>query len=269
MPILTNFHLQPEDAELFYKSVVVRPGFWGDKADKKDVIYRKRNFEPLITQSAFPVVAELWNALADSIKDRWASAGYWSGQTGWELFSQDTNYRVNNGILGIGEANLYHQFMVGKITPGGANGEIKITQPIQMQIPGDFSFYINAISKLTSMGAGSFAKFILTISFHDPADDPGEIVTYDYEYDLSDLLWWGYVGDTWPYADVTDISASLSIHIYKMTGSLYIDGVEFNFNDVNHIKDFQCNEIENNWLPVIGPVGSDFRSVYSRNSFYQ
>jgi hypothetical protein len=265
MANLDNFHILPEQRELFEKSVVVRDGFFGTKADKKNIVYRKRNFVNLIAQSNFPDVAERWNALPQSVKDRWAQAGEWSFQSGWDLFAQDTNYRVANGILGVGEANIFHQFKVGHIHIESPATAISIYQTIFAPFDTFFDMSINYCNRLVSTGAGSYAKMFLNIY----VDEEWTQYWTSEELDLTDSGWWDYVQDSYDFEGVTILQMYVSIEIHNMTGDFFFDGVSLIRSDVNLLNDYNCNNIENIWRPVSVPVGASFKSVYSQNKLYQ
>lgn len=265
MANLENFHILPEQRELFEKSVVVRDGFFGTKADKKNITYRKRNFENLIAQSHFPDVAERWNALPQSVKDRWASAGEWSFQSGWDLFAQDTNYRIANGIAGVGEANIYHQFKVGHIHIESPATSISIYQNITGDYDTFFDMSINYCNRLVSAGSGSYCRMFLNIY----VDEEWTQYWTSEELYLDDGSWWTYNGDSYDFEGVTILQMYVSIEIHNMTGDFFFDGVSLIRSDVNLLADYNCNNIEMSWQPISLPTGASFASVYSRNEFYK
>lgn len=254
----------PEYVELYEKNLTTRPGWWGVKVDKKYEIFRTRNFGDLIAQSVFPTIAEWWNGMTQTMRDRWSWAGSYSAQSGWDLFAQDTAYRIANGISGLGEPNGYHQFKVGqlKIDSPASAIEIKLNLPRLSANVSDFEF--NFKNKLVSVGAGSYARVIY--NFHIQYDEEDY---WDYfSWDLYDYGVWDWISDIFDVygADVSE--SYLTIKIYNMRGNLYFDGIRILCNDVNIANDWQCNRIEGAWLPVNVPAGASFQSVYSRNAFY-
>lgn len=265
MASLENFHILPEQRELFEKSVVVRSGFFGEKADKKNIVYRKRNFKDLVAQSNFPDVAALWNALTPSIKERWSQAGEWSFQSGWDLFAQDAGYRIANGIFGVGEANVYHQFKVGHIHIEAPATSIAIYQSINFYPSGWFDMAINYCNRLVSTGAGSYVKMFLNLYI----DEEWTQYWTSEELDLSDGGWWNYVGDSYNFDGVTILQCYISIEIHNMRGDLFFDGVSLIMNDINFTQDYNCNNIETSWFPISVPSGANFQSVYSQNELYK
>lgn len=269
MTSIDNFHITPEQEELFNKSCIVRSGFWGTKVDKKFMVWRRRNFGNLIDQNVIPDIAVRWNALTDQQRLDWTNAGYYADMSGWDLFATDTSYRVVHNITGLGEPNFYHQYFVGAVhilTPASA---IIIQQNYILStiIPIDFGF--NFCSKLVSVGAGSYAIWITRIYFDYDTGDGIEHIVWDYECDVSSSWWWEYYSDVFNELDSFNIRIEFRIEVYNMRGSLYIDGVELIYNDQNYAIDKQCNDIFSNWIRTSYPSGCLIESLYSRNSFYQ
>lgn len=265
MANLDNFHILPEQEELFYKAVTVRDGFFGTKADKKFMEYRKRNFKSLIEQSQFPTIAEAWNSLSDAMKLRWESAGSWSFQSGWDLFAQDTSYRMTNHISGLGDPSDYHQFKVGHIHIGAPATSIIIKQPFPLGKGRTFDMSINFMSKLVSVGAGSYASLFLNFYIYEN----GEYYWASEEVSFYENGWWSFNGDSYDLNGVDIREVYMSIEVHNMQGDLYFDGVSLVSEDVNLANDYNCNNIDTSWQAVSVPATAFFESIYSRNSFYK
>lgn len=264
MASVEDQNVPPEYAELYNKNLTTRPGWWGVKVDKKYEIFRTRNFGDLIEQSYFPTIAEKWNGMTQTMRDRWTWAGQYSAQSGWDLFAQDTAYRIANGISGLGEPHWGHQFKVGhiKIEAPASAIEIKLNLPrFSANVP---EFLFNYCCKLSSVGAGSYAR--VYFNFHIQYDE--EDYWDSFYWDISWVGAWDLIYD-WLDVYGADISESyLTIKFYNMRGNLYFDGLVILCDDVNIVDDWQCNLIEGVWLPVSVPAGASFQSVYSRNAFY-
>lgn len=264
MPKVSNFHITPEQEELFQRSCVFKSQSYGDKVDSKFTIFRKRNFESLIKQSSFPDVAVAWNTLTDYQKSRWSDAGYYSQQSGWDLFAQDTAYRIANGIQGIGEPNLYHQFKVGHIHVGAPATSIAIKQDVNLaQVPA-YDFAINYFANLTATGAGAYA--FLFLNFYIFID--GEWGWWEEDLSFYNSDRWEYTDDYYDFSLYPITQMYISIEIYNMQGDLYIDGLSLISCDINYAKDWQCDNIGLTWSSISVPSGAYYESVYSRNVFY-
>jgi len=267
MSKVDDINVPPETQELWDRSLVINEHFSGTRVDKKAVIYRKRNFTSLIARGQFQGLANLWNSLTELQQEDWDDAGYWAGMTGWDLFAQDTIYRINNGLLGVAVPDLYHQFFVGKIEIQDPASSIQLSQLYSgnHNIPVDF--YFNAFFDMSSVGAGSYAKLTSSVYFRNWTGDFWENIIWDYEYDLTEYTEWTYFGDSFDEEDVEIIWVQFSIDIYNMRGVMYIDGIEFNYDDENHADDFQCNVFQTSWQSVDVPSGSSFQSVYPPDDF--
>lgn len=262
MTLVNNLDIPPEILDLWNKSCVVRYGDYGTKIDKKFVTWRKRNFPSLIARGQFQSLANLWDRLTELQKTDWDDAGYWAGMSGWDLFASDTLWRISNNILGLATPNVYHQFLLGELVVLSPAEELSITQNYAVPAGVDVSWAINVKHALTSSGAGSYAKWVVRVHtgyWNDDINSPDVII---YEYDLTEFSDWDYVQDSYIDGLINNPSVDFQLHIYKMTGSLYIDGIELNYNDQNFALDFQCNAIENNWVYDIVPNGATYRSIY-------
>jgi len=264
MPLVDNFHITPEQEELFYKSCTKRDGYFGTKVDKKDIVYRKRNFENFVQQSQFPDIATAWNSLTDYVKGLWSSAGQWANRSGWDLFAQDMGYRISNQIEGIGEANIYHQYKIGKITIEAPATSIIIKQDIDVDFTVDVDFSFNYFHQLTSTADPHYAIMFLYYWRNDGFGD--ELHYEDISFDEDDV--WQYNEDTYGFSAGTIWGAYLQIEISNMQGNLYLDGISAINNEINLVNDWQCDTIETSWASVNVPAGASFSSLYSRNSFY-
>jgi len=109
-----NFDPTTVQREQMLKSVRVEELYTGTKINKKDITYRKRNLRVLAAQSQFDPCASLWAGLSEAAKTRWDNAGAVCGLTGWELFFQDTTYRLLNNLPGLASPSVLHQYKVLK-----------------------------------------------------------------------------------------------------------------------------------------------------------
>lgn len=263
MPLVNNINVPPEVYDLWIKACTIRYGFYGDKVDKKNIVWRRRNFPSLIARGNYQGLSQLWASLTAQQQSDWDDAGYWSAQSGWDLFAQDTLYRISNEIAGVATPNLYHQFKVARANLATTTQEFFIKQDYY-DIPNtEVSWAINIFCPLVSDGAGSYAKFIVRVVtgyWNDDIDAPDII---EYEYDLTEFnTFWDYISDSYIDGFIDTGKVFFELCIYKMTGSLYIDGVELNYNDQNFARDFQCNYVDLNWDKVQIPVGGSWSSIY-------
>lgn len=264
MPKLNNFHITPEQEDLFYKSIVINNGFYGQRADKKNALPSRAKLELLYDQSFFPTVAEYWNSLPPYQKQLWQNAAVWSFQSGWDLFAQDTAYRLANNIYGLGEPNVYHQYKVGHIHIAAPAAKINIKQVIFPFARSIIDFSVNFFSNLVAVASPSYCNFY----FNFYADLGDGLQWYEEDLYIFNDTVWNYLFDSYNLAGYNIISAFVSIEINNMRGDLYFDGISLVGNDLNLLSDYNCNNIETSWQSVDVPAGASFQSVYSRNAFY-
>lgn len=263
MTNVININVPPEAQELWEKSCIIRPGYWGDKVDKKHHIWRRRNFPSLIARGDFQGLANSWNALTALQQADWDDAGYWAGMSGWDLFAIDFLYRIEHNLPMIATPSLYYQFMIGKLTVPASISRVRVQQNYYGLPNTEIGWAFNIFFNMTSQGAGSYAKFIVRVKTGYWIDETNEPEIIVYEYDLTEFsTLWDYVSDSyidgfWGVGDV-----SFEIDVYKMTGSLYIDGVELDYNGSNYARDFQCDHVDLNWDKIILPVGASWESYY-------
>jgi hypothetical protein len=197
-------------------------------------------------------------------KDQWSSAGYWAQMSGWDLFAKDMSYRIANGIPGIGEANIYWQFMVGRLHVGYPATEIIIKQNINFGLNRQFELSINYINKLTAIASPNWCDLYL---YFEVLDD-GEWIEWSENLYLDGGDRWYYSADYYDFGLDQVRNMYLQFEIHNMRGDLYFDGLSLIGNNINLVTDWQCDNIQSSWTPVNVPGGCSFESVYWRNAFY-
>lgn len=257
-----NINVPPDVEELWSKSCTIRAGYWGDKVDKKNIVWRKRNFTSLIARGSYQNIASLWESLTAEQQSEWDDAGYWAGMSGWDLFVSDTLYRIQNEILGLATPSDYHQYFVGELKIESPASSAKVSQFFYGVPDTGVNWAINVKSALESIGAGSYAKLIVSVRTGYIIEETNEPEIIVFEEDLTLLENWdwiegGYFDGFWGTGEIT-----FTIEVYNMRGSLYIDGIEMDWNDENHFHDWQCNNVHYNWQLDSLPAGSSFESIY-------
>lgn len=262
MPRVDNFILPPEYEELWKKACVYNQSYFGDKVDKKNIIWRRRNFPSLIARGNFQGLAQLWNSLTWSQQSDWDDAGYYSGQSGWDLFAQDTLYRIANGLQGVATPNLYHQFKIGELIIPAPITHVKISQTYNFNNVSDKTFMLNLFSNLVSVGAGSYAEVRFIVTYWDDWNLPAHLERDDeFTWDISDLAGWDWFGDG-GFSTTLVKSIEFEIEIYNMQGIVYFDGMTMIDDLVNVAVDWQCAEVEFHWSKIVFPSGTILHSIY-------
>lgn len=82
----------------------------------------------LTTRSLLPQISELWAGLSLAEQNAWKIAAAASSMNGWNLFVQDTAYRLKYGISGLATPSPLHQYKVGRLELSGAADRALLAQ---------------------------------------------------------------------------------------------------------------------------------------------
>jgi hypothetical protein len=258
MSIVTGLDIPPENYELFRKACDINQSFGRERIEKKAVVYRTRNFSSLIERSSFQSISNKWDLLSSLERSAWEDAGYWANMSGWDLFQQDTLYRINNGLAGTATPSEYHQLMVGKLTIEAPAESCIIRQNWNMGMGGTFYYMFNFQASFVSTGAGSYMD---TFFYWSEIDEWDEVYYWEENVGLWNTDTWDWWDDG--YGDTDGYTLYyFEIVIYKYRGILYFDGLVFNHEDENIARDWQCNDVDPNWVKTFFPVGCKLETVY-------
>jgi hypothetical protein len=153
--------LDPEEEDLFFKSLTSQDRFKYPRITRKLVLFSVKRKKGLSQRSFLPAIAELWNAFSAAEKEAWSDAAviqkelhdifdfvaenafyglspfgianygkYFilSNLNGWRLFVQDQSIRIKNDIAGVATPSLLHQAWVGYLNVEAPATKIKIAQ---------------------------------------------------------------------------------------------------------------------------------------------
>lgn len=115
--------------DLLEKSIKIRDRYGSPRMDRKDVVWRKRNYNTFIDNSPLSSVALLWDVQGDDTKALWDTAGAACGLTGYQLFVQDVSFRMANGMTPLHTPNPFYQYKVLSVELPVAYDESYIWQP--------------------------------------------------------------------------------------------------------------------------------------------
>lgn len=291
MSKIDTFDIAPEDEDKFFKYLK-----WGNRFVNTRIISKERPMsrgqkEAHAEISNLGLLTALWEGLTQDERDAWASAGFYSGQSGYNLFIQDTSYRLSNNIAGVAVANDYHQYKVAKITiPAGGgyhafyqfhddnyNIARKITgtqnsyEPVNIAEAMEFamSWALNYKANLSPFGASPYARMWVQIQY----DDGAGIVVYNKTKDLLLSTDWAYITDAAVGGPHTVVRYYLILEFNNVGGEFFFDVPELDYASQNWTIDANCDFIGDsipylgvsivpswvNWYPALG---STIRSIY-------
>lgn len=257
---------------------------------KIDLLSVKRK-KGISQRSLLPQVAESWAGFSGAQKSDWSASGAVMNLNGWRLFVQDKCARIINQIAGNATPSSLHQSWVGQLHIEAPASELKITQLhpkfywISQKVYGKKSIYqpvqinesfvlpltisLNYSADLVSTGGGSFAKYYAEVwSLYQGRD----IITL-VELPLTFQTDWVNAEATISSVIGQVVSYNLFIHLYNLTGDLFLDNIKAEHSGQNWVRDTFCKDINEgftkafyqipkHWAGVIVPSGAWYESVY-------
>lgn len=118
MATVEDLDIDPALEDLMLECVKIRDRYGNPRIDKKLIVWRKRNYKELESLSQIIPAADQWDRLSSGEKSAWDTAASYCGLTGYQLFIQDTAFRILNGLLGFATPNIHHQYKVMEFITG-------------------------------------------------------------------------------------------------------------------------------------------------------
>lgn len=107
--------IPPELLEAFRKIMSSTSNRRTGAIRKHGYIPSREQVVKLTTRSLLPQITTLWKALSPTEQAAWKAAAAVTTMNGWNLFVQDTAYRLKYGLPGLAVPSLIHQYKVGRI----------------------------------------------------------------------------------------------------------------------------------------------------------
>jgi len=262
---------------------------------KAGYIPSKAQIVKLTIRSLLPQISELWGSLTVSQKAAWKLAGIQSRQNNWNLFVQDTAYRLKYGIAGLATPSTLHQYKVGRI---------EINPPADKVVLAQFHprlYYVNRKVRGDTTVREDVAvneKLMLPLTIGCSYRAQLTPTKPDYKARFYAIIYSSYQGRTieneigfnyniasgWTRETVTASEIIGVVRSYELR--IELDGVRgwFEWDDVvaqhtgtNYARDFRCTDVNNDltavnyqiersWEEQFLPYGSVFSSVYPEDS---
>lgn len=128
MALVTDLTTDQAKIDLLEKSIKIRDRYGDPRMDKKDVVWRKRNYKDFQIESQIDSAALLWDVQADDTRALWNAAGAACGLTGYQLWLQDIGFRLLNNLPGIPVPSTFHQYKVLRYDLGAVAEYFQIYQ---------------------------------------------------------------------------------------------------------------------------------------------
>ena len=207
-------------------------------------------------------VAYAWNALSQTTKDAWYSAGNASGINGYALFTQDKIYRIMHSLSDNATPSVYHQYKVGHISIASPAVSAQLTeQHIEpCFLPADLA--ISYKSDLVSAGSDPFVKIIFkTLRFYS-----GQNIEELHEINIPLSAGWATANLNIPTKDGIMGNWSIIISLNDVTGDLYFDNLNLTFNGTIQNKDPFCDFFPKFFTQDDVGAGVTVESIYCPDS---
>ena len=291
MALVSAMEVPPELLRLFNELLRVNDARRYGSVAKRGHLLSKAQSRAVSTRSLLPEISALWAGLSSGEKLAWKTAGEQSSYNPWNLFVQDTAYRLKYGIPGIATPSNYHQYKVGRLEINSPAAGARLAQyhPIVywklQKVRGSKALYID--QKITEKFAlpleiGISYRSDLTLTSGEATAEFYAEVTSSYQgrdiitkvgFDLA--LQTGWTRQTALCTEVLGAARSynLFINFGNVRGYFEWDNLESNHTGTNYARDFRCSDVNNtltrsnyqiekSWEEEFLPTGSAFDSVY-------
>lgn len=291
MTVIGALDIPPELAEAFARLMSATSSRRTGAIRKHGYLPSRQRVLDLTTRSLLPQIRDTWLQLDDAQRQAWKDAAAVTKMNGWNLFVQDTAYRMKHGIAGLATPSLLHQYKVGRI---------EINAPAQRILLAQYhpnKYYVNkkirgkttqredvAIheklhlpltvgcsyrANLTATTSSPKAKFYAIIY----SSYQGRTIETEVGFDYS--LQTGWQSQTTTCAEVIGVSRfyTLWIDLDGVRGWLEWDNVVAQHTGTNWARDKRCMDVNNeltrvnfqiekSWEEQFIPAGAAFDSVY-------
>lgn len=294
MAIVGGLDIPDELIALFRELMRVSDTFKHGSVAKHGHLLSKQKKLDVSTRSLLPQISELWAGLTTEQKADWLTASTESGMRAWNLFVQDTSYRLKYGITGLATPSVYHQYKVGRLEINAPASSAKLAQyhpetywklkkvvgtkgqyedvKITERLALPFVFGLSYRAGLTATTGTPIAKAyaIITSSYQ------GRDIETQAEFDID--LSTGWKRSTITVSEVLGIVRSYDIYLdfVDVRGYFEWDNVECTHNGTNYARDYRCSDVNNelttynyqiekSWEELLLPTGTAFDSVYPQD----
>lgn len=281
----------PELLELFQKLVSTSNPRVTGSVRKHGYLQSRKKILSLTTRSLLPQIRDLRATLSEPEIAAWKAAGSAGRQNWWNLFVQDTAYRLKHGINGLAEPSILHQYKVGRIEIAAPATRVLITQyhpakyyiskkmrgntsiredvPVfeKLQLP--LTIGSSYRSNLSVVGPEPKARMFAVITSHYQGRDIETELSFNFDYVT------GWKRETTTISEVIGVARfyQLFIELNDVQGAFEWDNVLSQHTGTNWARDWRCSDVNNeltstnfqiekSWEELFLPFRTAFDSVY-------
>ena len=281
----------PELLELFHKLVSVSDTRRTGSVRKHGYLQSKKKILNLTTRSLLPQIRDLRASLTTEDIEAWKEAAAEGRQNWWNLFVQDTAYRLKHGLPGLATPSVLHQYKVGRIEIQAPATRVLLTQyhPIKYYVSkkmrGNTSVRVDVPvierlqlpltigtsyrANLSAVGAEARARMYAIVISHYQGRDIQTELSFDFD------LVTGWTRTELALNEVIGVARTyqLFIELNDVQGAFEWDNALANHTGTNWARDWRCSDVNNeltrenyqiekSWEELFLPFRTAFDSVY-------
>ena len=291
MALVGGLEVPPELLELFHKLVSPSDTRRSGAVRKHGYLQSRTKVLSLTNRSLLPQIRDLRDSLSPAEIAAWKAAGLAGRQNYWNLFVQDTAYRLKHGLPGLATPSPLHQYKVGRIEIAAPAERVLLTQYhpakyfINKKVRGN-----TTIREDVAVYEELQLPLTLQVSYRANLEN----VRPDYKARMWAVVFSSYQGRTienevginfdlqkgWTRESVvvTDVVGlpryyQLFIELDGVRGTFEWDNVGSWHSGMNWARDWRCNDVNNeltrvnwqieaSWEELFLPFRTAFDSVY-------
>lgn len=263
---------------------------YGSVAKNGHLLSREQKLK-VSTRSLLPQIKELWAGLSEPDKAAWSAAAGATNMNPWNLFVQDTAYRLKFELSGLATPSILHQYKVGKIEINApANHallaqyhpetyyvqrkvrgtkalyqDVRISEKLMLPLEVGLSFKSDLIAAGSNPEVKFYAKVLSSYQGRTIENETGFTIDLSSDWDRQTVVCSEVIGVARSY--------NLYLSFTDVRGEFYWDNVLANHTGTNFARDFRCTDVNNelsranyqiekSWEEETLPTGAAFDSVY-------
>jgi hypothetical protein len=261
MARISGFTVSPEYEDAFFRSAKWGNAYVNSCFIKKPARASRVRRRVIAGRSLLPSVAVLWSSLSSSDRAAWQTCASYSAQTGYDLFVQDTSYRLAHGFPGLASPSFRHQYKVGTVIlppslPFADSFETHYREYYRPQkivgtedryepvlVAEDFSmpilFSVQVKSDLVVTAPGGYVYAVVVGRWEDGGES-GSVVSYS---SLPLVSGWSSVVGYLNYTEHPLVSYSYGFILSDVSGTFLFDNLHIEHSARDWSFDSRCDSV--------------------------
>lgn len=291
MALTGTLEVPPELLELFRKLLSSTDTRRRGAVRKHGYLQSRQQVTKLTTRSLLPQISDLRAGLTPAEIDQWKAAAAANSQNWWNLFVQDTAYRIKYGLPGLATPSLLHQYKVGRVEINAPadkvilkqyhpykyyvnkkkrgnttqRHDVAVFEKLVLPLEIEASYRCQLVPQKEDYSARFYAEIISSYQGRNIYTQAG------FDFDINS----DWTRGTAVINEVTGVvrSYNLYIELDGVRGWLEWDNVVARHTATNWARDWRCTDVNNeltranfqieaSWEEQVLPNGSAFDSVY-------